>query len=115
MLPGDSAVCWRLGSSSTSTSVITTSAPMPARVSASWRPRPRDAPVTIATLPVRSNIPSRPQLDGAALAGDGARDDKPLDFRCALPDLIDLRVPKPLLDGVSGSPIFRLQRSPTPI
>src|SRR2546427_13306055 len=35
---------------------MTTSAPIPARVSASWRPSPRDAPVTTATLPVRSNI-----------------------------------------------------------
>src|SRR2546427_12855839 len=35
---------------------MTTSAPIPASVSASWRPSPRDAPVTTATLPVRSNI-----------------------------------------------------------
>src|SRR5438046_3409612 len=56
MLPCDSAVCCRLGSSSTSTSVMTTSAPMPASVSASCLPRPRDAPVTTATLPDRSNI-----------------------------------------------------------
>src|SRR5207245_2135751 len=36
---------------------MTTSTPIPASVSASWRPSPRDAPVTTATLPVRSNIP----------------------------------------------------------
>src|SRR2546426_7552361 len=35
---------------------MTTSAPIPASVSASWRRSPRDAPVTTATLPVRSNI-----------------------------------------------------------
>src|SRR5438093_1528878 len=43
---------------------------------------------------------SASQFDGRALAGDGARDDKPLDLRRALPDLVDLGVPKPLLDWV---------------
>src|SRR5438876_1712529 len=57
MLPCDSAVCWRFGSSSTSTSVMTTSAPKPARVSASCLPSPREAPVTTATRPFKSNIP----------------------------------------------------------
>src|SRR5579859_7189869 len=101
--PCASAVFCSSGSSSTSTSVITTSAPMPASVSASWRPSPREAPVTTATLPSRSNIAVVPQLadfDRRARACDGARDDKPLDLRGALPDLIDLRVAEPLLDGV---------------
>src|SRR2546421_4571638 len=41
-------------------SVITTSAPMRASVSASSRPRPREAPVTRATLPERSNMRRSP-------------------------------------------------------
>src|SRR5438270_11464151 len=57
MLPCASAVCCSWGASSTRTSVMTTSAPMLASVSASWRPRPREAPVTTATRPERSNIP----------------------------------------------------------
>src|SRR5438309_5756408 len=54
-LPDSSAVFWRSGSSSTRMSVITTSAPSRASVSASSRPSPRDAPVMTATLPERSN------------------------------------------------------------
>src|SRR6202162_1359473 len=102
MLPCASAVSCRLGSSSTSTSVMTTSAPWRASVSASWRPRPRDAPVMTATLPVKSNISCllTPQVDSAARTGDRARNDQPLNLRRAFPDLIDLRVAKPLLDGV---------------
>src|SRR6185312_15764586 len=41
-----------------------------------------------------------PQFDGAALARQRARDDQPLDLGRALPDLVDLRVPEPFLDGV---------------
>src|SRR5712691_447316 len=41
-----------------------------------------------------------PQFDGGSPAGKSARDDQPLDFRGPLPDLIDLRVAEPLLDGV---------------
>src|SRR4029077_21205102 len=100
MLPCDSAVCWRLGSSSTRTSVMTTSAPSPASVSASWRPRPREAPVTTATLPDRSNMSYPLKPNRCSLPRDGARDDKPLDLGRALPDLIDLRVPEPFLDRV---------------
>src|SRR5437879_4527464 len=43
MLPCASAVFCSSGSSSTRTSVMTTSAPWRASVSASWRPRPRGA------------------------------------------------------------------------
>src|ERR1700704_3527969 len=127
MLPWSSAVFCRSGSSSTSTSVMTTSAPWRASVRASWRPSPRDAPVTTATFPVRSNMfsplvlpippsPFRPaasrratfplrgkalsDLDCAARSGDRAGDHQPLDLCRALPDLIDLRVAKPLLHRV---------------
>src|SRR5437764_3152694 len=102
MLPCASAVFCSSGSSSTRTSVMTTSAPWRASVSASWRPRPRDAPVTTATFPVRSNMhaPFLFQPDRATRAGDRARDDQPLDLRRALPDLVDLRVAEPLLDRV---------------
>src|SRR5260370_27546881 len=39
-----------------------------------------------------------PQFDGGSLAGKSARDDKPLNLRAPLPDLVDLRVSAPLLD-----------------
>src|SRR5579859_1376749 len=100
-LSDSSAVFCRSGSSSTRMSVITTSAPLRARVRASWRPRPRDAPVTTATFPVRSNIaPPLLEPDGGPRTGDRTRDDKPLDLGRALPDLVDLRVPEPFLDRV---------------
>src|SRR5205823_7464967 len=105
-LPWASAVFCSSGSSSTRTSVITTSAPARARVSASWRPRPREAPVMTATLPLRSNIfPSSryaplPDPDRRTRAGDGARDDQSLDLGGAFPDLVDLRVAEPFLDRV---------------
>src|SRR5258708_20719379 len=99
-LPAASAVFCRSGSSSTRMSVTTTSAPCLASVSASWRPRPREAPVTMATFPERSNNLLPPQFDGPALARQRAGDDEPLDFRRAFPDLIDLRVAEPLLDRI---------------
>src|SRR5579859_7823528 len=99
-LSDSSAVFCRSGSSSTRMSVITTSAPASARVSASCRPSPRDAPVMTATLSFKSNNCSPPQLDGPALTGQSAGDDQPLNFRGAFPDLIDLRVAEPLLDRV---------------
>src|ERR1700694_1413105 len=100
-LSASSAVFWRSGSSSTRMSVITTSAPASARVNASCRPSPREAPVMTPPFPFRPNIGnSPPHLDRCALAHDGARDDEPLDLRRAFPDLVDLRVPEPLLDRV---------------
>src|SRR5438132_7016949 len=48
------AVCSSSGSDSIRMSVTTTSAPWRARVRQSWRPRPREPPVTRATFPVRS-------------------------------------------------------------
>src|SRR6202162_3372214 len=116
MLPCASAVFCRSGSSSTSTSVITTSAPWRASVSASWRPSPREAPVITATLPVRSNNLLPPEVDGAARPRDRARDDQSLYFRGAFPDLVDLRVAKPLLDRVlldvpvSAEDLYRIRR-----
>src|ERR1700704_5012145 len=103
MLPCASAVFCSSGSSSTSTSVMTTSAPWRASVSASCRPNPRDAPVITATLPVKSNIFLSPlylQVDRAARSRDRARDAQPLYLGRALPDLVDLRVAKPFLNRV---------------
>src|SRR5258708_33893135 len=99
-LPAASAVCCRSGSSSTRMSVTPTSAPCLASVSASWRPRPREAPVTMATFPERSNNLLPPQFDGPALARQRAGDDEPLNFRGTFPDLIDLPVAAPLLDRI---------------
>src|SRR6202521_2612676 len=77
MLPDSSAVFWRSGSSSTRMSVITTSAPARASVSASSRPSPRDAPVTTATLPERSNgmrgFPLRVVVGGRLPGTESAR------------------------------------------
>src|SRR6266700_1754357 len=64
-----SAVVWRFGSSSSRMSVMTTSAPCRASVSASSRPRPREAPVTTATFPVRSNMRMPPWEPGTVATG----------------------------------------------
>src|SRR5258706_8931042 len=88
MLPCASAVFCSSGSSSTSTSVMTTSAPARASVSASCRPSPREAPVTTATLPFKSNIRiPLLQPDSGAQTPDRARNGQPLYLRPALPDL----------------------------
>src|ERR1700737_4588988 len=96
------------GSLSIRMSVTTTSAPARARARQSARPKPRDPPVTTATLPVRSNMRSgslagfrcgvlgRLVLDElgpgqrAPLAQDVAADHQSLDLRRPFPDLIDL-------------------------
>src|SRR5256885_16746811 len=57
------------------------------------------------------HVSSASQFDGAALARQRARDDQALDLGRPFPDLVDLRVPKPLLDRVLLDVAVATQRS----
>src|SRR5713101_7100403 len=89
-------------------SVTTTSAPARAKARQSARPSPRDPPVTRATFPLRSIMLARlPDLrlrlfarQRAPLAGDRPRNHQPLNLGRPFPDLVDLGVAHPFLDGV---------------
>src|SRR5260370_31147183 len=89
-------------------SVTTPSAPARASARQSARPRPREPPVTRATFPLRSIMLARlPDLglrffarQWTPLAGNRSRDHEPLNLGGPLPDLVDLGVAHPFLDGI---------------